>query len=178
MAGSFPDSVNPGLFLPTTPMFDVGDLDNQENLKQLVVQLTQAVNNMANAVNLKDSGLYYQQQFINGQTFFPNPALSATTAQAPQARQVYRQTYLIGPLPNTATLNTPHNIPITNIFTFTRIYGVANSAAFGLYAPIPFVAPNGNYVTLALSPTNIVITTNFDATGFDINYVVLEWLAQ
>ncbi len=178
MPGSFPDSVNPGLFLPTTPMFDVGDLDNQDNLRQLVVQLTQAVNNMANAVNQKDSGLYVQQQFINGQTFFPNPALTANTPQTPTVRQVYRQVYLFGPLPNTGTITQAHNIPVTNIFTFTRIYGVANDTATPQYTPIPSTTTTGNIIFVTVGAVNISISTNFDATNYTQAYVVLEWLSQ
>ncbi len=175
MAGSFPDSVNPGLFLPTTPMFDVGDI-NDENIKQLIVQLTQSVNNMAIVVNQKDSGLYRLEQFVNGQTYFADPALTETTPQTPTPRQVYRQVFLTGPLPNAGTLLIPHNIPITNIYTFTRIYGTANDQIGLNYIPIPQAFIGGNIVDLSVDAMNIIIRTNFNATNYTVVYIILEWL--
>ena len=175
MAGSFPDSVNPGLFLPTTPMYDVGDL-NEETLKQLIVQLTQFTNNIAIILNQKDTGIYPLQQIVNGQTFFPNPALTSDTPQTPEPRQVYRQVFLTGPLPNAGILLIPHNIPITNIYTFTRIYGTASDTTGLNYIPLPEAFVNGNIVDLAVDATNIIIHTNWNASNYNIVYIVLEWL--
>lgn len=175
MAGSFPDSVNPGLFLPTTPMFDVGEL-NEDNLKQLVVQLTQSVNNICNTVNLKDTGMYPLQQLINGQTFFPDPALNSGTAQTPTQRQVFRQVFLTGPLPNAGVLLVPHNIAPTALFTFTRIYGTASDTTGFNYIPLPQAFIGGNIVDLSVDAVNIIIRTNFNATNYNVVYIVLEWL--
>ncbi len=175
MPGSFPDSVNPGLFLSTTPMFDVGDL-NQDNLKQLVIKLTQFTNDIAIILNQKDSALYTLQQFVNGQTFFPNPALSSNTPQTPTPRQVFRQVFLTGPLLNTGTLLIPHNIAPTDLFTFTRIYGTASDTMGLNYIPIPQAFIGGNIIDLSVDAVNIIIRTNFDATQYNIVYVVLEWL--
>ncbi len=174
--GPYPDSVNPGMFIPTTPMFDVGDLQDQENLKQLLVQLTQFVNNIVIVTNLKDSALYYQEQFVNGQTFFPNPALTSSTPQTPTPRQVFRQVFLTGPLPNTGVLLIPHNIAPTALFTFTRIYGTASDTTGLNYIPLPEAFVNGNIVDLAVDAVNIVIHTNFNASNFDVVYIILEWL--
>ncbi|MGJ0429580.1 hypothetical protein [Methylobacter sp.] len=176
MSGSYPDSVNPGLFLSTTPMYDVGDLNDQENLKQLVVKLTQFSNDIAIILNQKDSALYSLEQFVNGQTFFPNPALSSSTEQTPTPRQVFRQVFLTGPLPNTGILLIPHNIAPTALFTFTRIYATASNTTLLEYIPIPFVSTTGNIVSILVDSVNIVITTNFNASGFDVVYVILEWL--
>src|SRR5260221_2092275 len=132
-----PDTnVIPSLFSPTSPMFDVGDL-NEETLKQLVVQLIQFTNNIALALNQKDSGTYIQEQFINGQQYFANPALNPFTSESPTQRQVIRQVFLTGPLPNTATLLIPHGIAPTAAFTFTRIYGTASNTVGLNYIPIP-----------------------------------------
>lgn len=175
MAGSFPDSVNPGLFLPTTPMFDVGDI-NDETLKQLIVQLTQFVNNMAIVVNQKDSALYSLQQFVNGQTYFPNPLLTSTTPQTPTPRQVYRQVFNFGALPNAGTKTMAHGIAPTALFSFTRIYGTASDTTALNYIPIPQAFIGGNIIDLTIDNTNIIVRTNFNAANFDTTYIILEWL--
>lgn len=173
--GPYPDNVNPGMFLPTTPMFDVGDLD-ETTLKQLVVQLTQFVNNIAVVLNKKDSALYVLEQFVNGQLFFPNPVTSSSQAQSPDLRQVYRQVFSVGPLPNTGQILIPHGIAPTSIFTFTRIYGCASDTTGLNYIPLPESFVNGHIVDLAVNMTNIVINTNWNASNFNITYIVLEWL--
>lgn len=176
MPGSYPDSVNPGLFLSTTPMYDVGDLNDQENLKQLVIKLTQFSNDIVIILNQKDSALYSREQFVNGQTFFPNPALTSDTPQTPTPRQVFRQVFLTGPLPNTGVLLIPHNIAPTALFTFTRIYGTASDTTGFNYIPLPEAFVNGNIVDLAVDAVNIIIHTNFNATNYNVVYIVLEWL--
>lgn len=166
------------MFIPTTPMFDVGNLDDQENLKQLVIQLTQYTNNIATVLNQKDSGTYVQEQFVNGQQYFPNPTLNIFSSEDATPRQVIRQVFLTGPLPNTGILLVPHNIPITNIYTFTRIYGTASDTTGLNYIPLPEAFVNGNIVDLAVNNINIVIHTNWNASNYNIVYIVLEWLAD
>lgn len=176
MPGSYPDSVNPGLFLSTTPMFDVGDLNDQENLKQLVIKLTQFSNDIVIILNQKDSAIYDRTQFVCGQTYFPNPLLTSDTPQTPVYRQVYRQTFLTGPLPDTGILLIPHGIPITNIYSFTRIYGTASDQVGLNYIPLPEAFVNGNIVDLAVDAVNIIIHTNWNASNYTLVYIVLEWL--
>lgn len=164
------------MFIPTTPMFDVGDLDNQENLKQLVIQLTQYTNNIATVLNQKDSGTYVQEQFVNGQQYFANPALNMFSSEDATPRQVIRQVFLTGPLPNAGILLVPHNIPITNIYSFTRIYGTASDTTGLNYIPLPEAFVNGNIVDLAVDAVNIIIHTNWNASNYNLVYIVLEWL--
>jgi len=83
MAGS----QNVGSFVPTTNIWDVQrlyevDIKSPE-FKELLVRLYQNVNNIALSLNSRDAGYYDNTEFINGQTFFPNPTLSSTTAQTP-----------------------------------------------------------------------------------------------
>lgn len=174
--GPYPDSVNPGMFLPTTPMFDVGDLNDQENLKQLVVQLIQFVNNIAVVLNQKDSALYVREQFVNGQLFFPNPAYDTNPDIPVTQRQVYRQVFLTGPLPNAGILLIPHGIPITTIYSFTRIYGTASDQIGLNYIPLPQAFVNGNIVDLAVDAVNIIIHTNWNASNYTLVYIILEWI--
>lgn len=170
------DNQIPSMFIPTTPMFDVGDLEDKEKLKQLVIQLTQYTNNIATVLNMKDSGTYVQEQFINGQQYFPNPALNIFSSQDATPRQVVRQVFLTGPLPNNGILLVPHGIAPTAIFTFTRIYGTASDTTGLNYIPLPESFVNGNIVDLAVDAVNIIIHTNWNASNFTVVYIILEWL--
>ena len=177
-------SINTGLFVPTTDNYDLTKLEGKDlgsiEFKQFMIKLMQRTNQIALALNLKDSAMYYQQEFVNGQTFFPNPALSSTTQQSPTPRQVFRSVYSIGALPNAATKTVPHGITVSNLFTFTRIYGCASSTTSRDYIPLPFVSVSGTVlagnIELAVDQTNIYVTTTGDGTSFNITYIILEYL--
>jgi hypothetical protein len=185
---SFADGVDTGLFLPTTEIIDTGyiyDIDNfsADQLKQILIRIVQAFNDSNTTMNLKDSAIYSLQEFVNGQIFFPNPALSSTTAQTPQFRQVFRKVFNIGALPNAATKTVAHGIPSSATNTFTRIYGAASDVGLTKqYIPLPFVDVSGMVAAgnteLSLDDTNIYVTTTGNGTNFTVCYIILEYLKQ
>lgn len=174
---------NYGAFIATTSLFDAGriaQLDpKSEEFKQLLVKLYQTVNNISILLNLKDTGYYVLDEFINSQLFFPNPALSSTTAQAPTFRQVFRKVINFGQLPNTGTTVVAHGLAPTNAFTFTRIYGAASDTTGLNYIPLPYASPTpANNIELRVDNTNVIITTGSNRTNFNVTYVVLEFIKQ
>lgn len=169
-----------GAFVPTTNIWDVSqlyDVDvNTPQFKELLVRLYQNVNNIALVLNIKDSGYYVTSEFVNGQSFFPNPANNSTTATAPTLRQVFRTVVNFGALPNATTKSVPHHIPVTAGFTFTRIYGAASDTTGGNYIPIPYATPVSNDIALDVNTTDVTITTADDRTNFTVCYVILEYI--
>jgi hypothetical protein len=169
-----------GSFIPTTNIWDVGQLYqtdvNSQEFKELLVRLYQNVNNIALALNLKDTGYYIRQEFVNGQQYFPNPANNSSTATAASMRQVFRTTVNFGALPNNATKSVAHNIPITAGFSFTRIYATASDTTGLTYIPIPFVDTAGNNIELYVDATNVNIITTSNRTNYNICYVVIEYI--
>ena len=172
---------NTGLYVATTNIWDVSQLYSTEvtdpAFKELLVRLYQNVNNIAIALNLKDSAYYDQTEFVNGQMFFPNPANSSGTTAAPSYRNVYRMVINFGALPNTAAKSVAHNIPITAAYTFTRIYATASDTTGLTYIPIPYASPTlVNNIQLDVTSTNVTITTGSNRTNYNVCYVVLEYL--
>lgn len=172
---------NIGTFIPTTNVWDVDQLQgidtNSSQFVELFVRLYQNINNIANALNIKDTGIYNTFEITNGQQFFPNPSLNSSTSGYPIFRQVYRTVVNFGPLPNTGTASAPHHITVTPKTTFTRIYGVANNTTGNLYLPLPYAAqPPSQNIDLYVDATNVNIVTGADETAFTITYVVLEYL--
>ncbi len=183
MASSYNSQANPGLFVPTTNIWDVQQLYstdvNSEEFKELLVRLYQNINNISMALNLKDTGYYTIQEFLNGQVFFPDPALSSTTSQTPTYRQVFRTTVNFETLPNAASKSVAHNIAITSGYSFTRIYGAATNTARTSFIPLPFASPTLNQnIKLEATATNVVITTAIDYTAYTVCYIVLEYIKQ
>lgn len=168
-------NLNTGAFINTTSVLDVSALYQMNidpGIRELLVRLYQITNNIALILNLKDTGIYNTQEFVNGQTFFPNPALSSASSTTPVFRQAYRILINFGALPNTATKSVAHNIPITPATTFTRIYGTANNTTGNSYIPMPY----GTAVLITVDATNVNITTTADYTAYTIVYVILEYL--
>lgn len=166
--------INVGFFIPTTSIFEIQNIASVDifspDFKDLIVQLYQNINNIANAVNAKDTGLYNLQEFVTGSTYFnpnsPNPL---------DARSVFRSTYNIGAL-NAGVTNAPHGLTIGTTWQFVRIYGCASNTATNNYYPLPFASAGGaNNIELRANATNIVITNN-SGVVFTSATVVLEYL--
>jgi len=173
------DGVDTGAFVPTTFVWDAGELQDldvkSEKFKELLVRLYQNLNLMQLNLNIKDSAYYDQNEFVNGQSFFAGPDASSSSTQAINRRQAFRKVINFGALPNTATKNVAHNVDITSGFSFTRIYGCASDTTGLVYQPIP----NANSdIHLHVTSTNVVITTSANFAAYDTTYVVLEYLKQ
>ncbi len=177
-----------GLFLPTTEIIDLerlrGEKISDDQLREIIIRIVQAFNESNIAVNLKDTGIYSLQEFVNGQTFFPDPSLSSLTAEVPELRQIFRKVINFGGLPNAGTTTIAHSITIDAVtqplITFTRIYGCATDLLTPEYIPLPYsstVAVTDN-IELAVDATNVSIRTGIDRTAFTTCYVVLEYLKQ
>lgn len=171
-----------GAFIQTTQVWDVEQIEeidvNSREFKELLVRLYQQINNIANVLNIKDTGYYSVSEFVNGQLFFPNPSLNSSTDQVPQERQVIRKVInYTTAFPNTGTAIIPHGITCTSQTTFTRIYGVANDTTGKNYIPLPYASPTlANNIELKVDGTNVTIVTGSNRTNFTITYIVLEYL--
>lgn len=170
-----------GSFVPTSYVWDVArlyEIDvNSDEFKELLVRLYQNINAISLSLNIKDTGMYNTSEFVNGQIFFPNPALNSSTSTAPDFRQVYRLVINFGALPNTTSKSVAHGIAITPTTTFTRIYATASDTTGNTFIPITYASATlTNVVEISVDATNITITTNSDRTNYNVCYVVLEYL--
>lgn len=172
-----------GSFVPTTNVWDVAQLYevdvNSREFKELLVRLYQNLNVMSVVINNKDSALYTTQEFVNGQLFFQNPALTSQTTSTPALRQVIRLVINFGALPNTGTKSVAHGLTINNSYTFTRIYGCASDTTGLNYIPLPYASPTlVNNIELRVNSTNVVVTTGSNRSNFNVCYIILEYLTQ
>lgn len=163
-----------GLFLGTTPLFDVGDLNNPAQARELIIRLTQKLNDVVIALNLKTTGYFVQDEFVCGDVFFPDP----TNPEPSIFRQVFRKVIDCGALPNAGIKLIPHGLTPTALWTFTHIYATATDSIGLNYIPIPVAFVGGNIVSIAVDAINVIIETNFNATNFDRCLAVLEYIKQ
>ena len=179
---SYPSQLNPGNLIQTTFVWNssgINQLNVNPELKRLLVNLYTNLNNMVLALNVKDTGLYSLDEFLTGQTFFPNPSLSSSTAATPVERQAFRKVINFGTLPNAGTTSIAHNISIMSGYSFTRIYGAATNAALTSFIPLPYASPTLNEnISLEITGTNVVITTGIDRTSYTECYIIVEFLKQ
>jgi hypothetical protein len=175
---------NRGYFIPTTQNWDVTELYetdvNSEKFKEMFVRMYQNLNNMAQQVNLKSSGLYNMQEFASGETFYPSPSSSSTSGTNPSPRPVFRKVLNMlpsGTLPNTNTLTVAHGLTLTSGNTLTRLYGAATNTAGTSYIPIPYSSPTlADNIELYMDATNVYIKTGSNRTGYTKCNVVIEYL--
>lgn len=169
-----------GAFIPTTDIFTIASIDQKSpQFKELIIQLYQTVNDIAMRVNISDAGYYVEEEFVCGQLYYPNPALTDTTPQKPTYRQVFRKVIKFGALPNTATKTIAHSISPDSTFTFTRIYGTATDTTAVIALPLPYSSPTlAENIKLYVDGTNVSITTGNNRSSYDTTYVVLEYIKQ
>lgn len=171
-----------GAFLQTTQDWDTAQLEQVDvkspEFKELLLRLYQQINNIVNVLNIKDTGMYQLSEFVNGQLFFSNPALSSATAQYPEDRQVLRKVLLWDTaLPNAGTATMAHGITCTTKTSFTRIYGCSTDPVGRNYIPLPYASPTlVNNIELKVDATNVTIITGSNRTAFTITYIILEYI--
>ncbi len=199
MAASNQQYQRAGSFVQTTQIWDQAQLAqvnvNSAEFKNLLVRLYQNVNQIAVVLNTKETGAYYQQEFVTGALFYPNPAntLSSLLPIAPVERQVSRVVVDFGALPAAGTKSVPHNLDIGMQWSFVKIYGCATNpslfttppTAFGAvplgmnYIPLPYVSVRDatGDIELSADQVNVNITTaGTDYSAWTITYVILEWI--
>jgi hypothetical protein len=171
-----------GAFIPTTNIWDTSELQGLDVTKpefiELLVRMYQNLNRMSEVINIKDSGFYYRQEFVNGQVFFPNPNADPTTELSQSSRQDFRMTvYWTTALPSATSVSIPHNIPWTPTTTATRIYGASTNLTTMKSIPLPYASAPGDNVELQVNATNVVITTDSASwIGYTVTYIVIEYL--
>ena len=168
-----------GNFLPTTQVWDVSEIYSTDvtspEFKELLVRLYQNLNQNALVTNIKDTGMYGTQEFVNGQVFFSDPSLDSSTSSKPVQRQVFRKVIDFGALPNTATKNTDHGIDITAKVTFTRIYGTSSDTTGNTYIPLPY-ASDTDSIEMWVDATKVYVKTLSDWSASNKTYIILEYL--
>jgi hypothetical protein len=173
---------NLGSFVPTSFSWEIAQLQETNidpKLKSLMIRLYQNLNVMSLVLNQKDTGYYVDQEYVNGQQFFPDPKLNLNSSAEPIYRQVFRKVINLGALPNATTKTIPHNIIIQSNYTLTRLYGAATNTSATSLIPLPFSSPTLNQnIQLELTDTNIIITTGIDRTSYTTCYVVIELIKQ
>lgn len=181
---SFSGPNNFGAFIANTNVWDTNEIYSAQldpKLQELMVKLFQNLNDMALLVNIKDTGYYVDQEFVNSQAYYPNPNLSSTSSTSPTLRQVYRKVVRMNPtfstLPNTGTIAIPHNLRPNSSWTFKCIYGTASDTVNFVYIPLPYASPTlANNIELSVDANFVYITTGSNRTNFNSVDIVLEYL--
>jgi len=175
-------STNLGAFIETNFIWDVQNIQetdvNSPEFKELLVRLYQNLGKMATILNVKDSGIYDVEEFVNGQLWFANPANNSSTVAVADLRQDMRLVINYAEaLPNAGVVDIPHGLSVTAKTTFTRIYAVANDVTNLEYIPIPYASASGtSNIEISVDDENVYITTASNRSTFTITYIVLEYL--
>lgn len=182
MSSSIPPNLGFGSFIPTTFVWELEQIRSSNidpNLKDILIRLYQNLNQIVLPINTKDSAIYDLSEFVNGQIFFSNPALTSLTSQSPTPRQVFRKVFNFGALPNAATKSVAHGITIDANLSITRFYGAATDPSTS-YIPIPFASTVAvaNNIELTMDATNINVITAANYSAYTTCYIVVEYLKQ
>lgn len=130
--------------------------------------MTQVYIDQANAINIRQIGIFEQNQSVTGQQFF-----NVTNQQQP--RLSFRKVFPIGAIAAGATSTTAHGL--TGVTSYTHIYGTAITGVPD-NRPLPYSSATlvTDQVSLTVTATNIVIVNGATAPNITSAIVVLEYL--
>lgn len=139
------------------------------------IRIRQYLNDIAYALNRKDSGYFVTESTTTGQQFVPT--FDADNSSSVFYRPVLRKVIDTGTLPNTGTTNTAHEISIGTEYSVTRVYGAATDPTAITWIPLPYASPTlANNIELQVGGTNVTITTGSDRTSFTRSWVIVEYI--
>ena len=167
-----------GFYLPTTEQVDVSQIFHTDvtspEFKELLVRLYQAFNTMAQQINLKDTGYYVEEEFLNSQLYFNSIGVN----NSDRLRNVFRLVVNVGAL-GAGVTTIAHGLTPTTAWKFTRIYGCASKTTVAqAYYPLPYASSGGAAnISLDVNATNVNITNN-SGVAFTNCYVVLEYVKE
>jgi hypothetical protein len=172
---------NTGAFIPTSQVWDTTEIYETEvtspAFKELLVRLYQNLNNMALAVNGKDTGIYHTDEFVTGKLYPQDPTLTSATLTKPIQRPVYRKVIDFGALPNAGTKTVAHGLTVTASTVWVEIRGCATDPIGLTGIEIPYASNTANdSIELWVDNTNVNITTTADWSAYSKCYIVLEYL--
>jgi hypothetical protein len=164
-----------GPFIQTTNVFDVidaRDLDtSSEDFKQLIIRLSQQVNDIAIQLNKKVHGDYSLIAYANGRTLYPE-------VPGGNERGTGFVTIDFGALPNAGMKSIAHNIVFNADTRITYLYAVANNPTIPKGLPIPYVdvtTAGASNIELNIDNTNVNITDTIDLSAYRFTTVFVEY---
>lgn len=178
-------ATEPGLYLETSNLFDTRSLyemdPNSQEFKEFIVKLTKTIDRITRALNLKETGIYAESEFVCGNVYPHNPALTLSTSQTASKRNSFRKFYTITtPLPNPGvTVNPlviPHGLTIDNNWSLIHIYGSANDQVNHIYRPLGYPSTLALPIEIWVDVTNIYIRTLNNCSAYTLTYICLEFL--
>lgn len=169
-----------GAFIPLTRPWEIGELEKTDvkskEFKDLLNRLHRFVNQIALAVNDRTAGFYPLTEFVNGESYYPNPSLSSQTQQDPVKRQIYIKTIPCGQL---TTKSVAHGLNVKNTWQFIYIEGTSSDNTDLTYIPLPYASNTpGKSVEINVNAVNINITTGVAWPNYTLTDITLKWITS
>ena len=125
--------------------------------------------NVANAINQREIGMYSVAEIQNGQQFF------STSGDNTKFRQGFRKVFQLGAVAAGATDTQAHGI--TGATLYYHLYGGIITDVVD-YRPLPYVdeATLTDQVSLKVVGANIVVINGATAPAITSGYIILEYL--
>lgn len=139
---------------------------------QLILKLTDNNRDIANAVNVREIGNYLQQEIVTGSILFSNASPSDTFP-------VFRKVINFGALPFPSPKPVPHGINFTDEFRMLKCWICATDPTAIEFIQFSFADPTtAQALSMRVTATNVVVTSNFDYSNFTSSIAVLEYVKR
>jgi len=167
-----------GNFIATMPNFDVKSMSvNSEEFTEFLVILTQTVNDIALAINYKESGFYDIYEFLTGKTLYADPALTASTPEQPYRPGIFRKCFHY----TTALPAAPGIVPVAHglamdaTWKVIDLWGTTFDSTANVWYKLPYAGVAADSIALYADFTNIYIQTQSDRSACTLTNLVIEY---
>ncbi len=141
--------------------------DKWEEAREILVEYLKKI---SNGTNVREIGLYIDDEVLTGQQFIPTNAMSSNdSSTSEQFRSILRKVIDCSPLvPGVNTF--PHGVTVDSNFSLMHLYAGATNSVGLVGEPIPNGAD-----TISYDATNIIITV---AAAYDRCWAVFEYIQE
>lgn len=139
--------------------------------------LVEHLKKISNAVNIREIGWFLDEELLSGKTLFPGMNVQGNESPL-QNRQILRQCYNFGALPNTTTKSIAHNVTVDANFTLIALYAGAYDPVHFIGLSIPFASTAGVPVQIDMDVANINIHTLGNFSNYSNTIIVMEYAQE
>ena len=133
------------------------------NDKELIMNLYRKINELVYIINTKDTGIFNDEEILTSQQWYVGKGQY-------KKQTIYRKAFKIGALPNTNTINVPHNINITEDWDIIKAWFTSKDPV-----GVNWITDSYPTLTFMVDDTYITIITSNDLSAYTDTRVIIEY---
>lgn len=156
----------------STPVYNVVP-EEWENARAFLTERLKAI---SNAIDIREVGLFIDEEILSGQQFIPSSTPVQGNSQ--QFRSIFRKVIDFGSLPNAGTKSVAHGVTVDANFILTNLYLAATDPIGLVGFSLQYYSIAAGDIKLSYDSTNVIVTTASNYSAYSTSFVIMEYVQQ